>query len=96
VIVYPLPNVAIGMRQVVTAMRQIGYRARLKVDNNPNYFGYVADSRHRVHAAFFGWVAGDNSASGFFVGGCSTARRSSRPAPTAGTRPGSATHQSTG
>jgi peptide/nickel transport system substrate-binding protein len=68
VVVYTAQPVAAGIRGVVTAMRQIGYRASLKVDNSPNYFGYVADSRHRVQASFFGWVADDISASDFFVG----------------------------
>jgi ABC-type transport system substrate-binding protein len=57
------------MRQVVTAMRQIGYHPRLKIyDGKEEYFTYIGDSRHRVQAAFFGWVADDFSASDFFVG----------------------------
>jgi peptide/nickel transport system substrate-binding protein len=48
-------------------MNQIGYRARLVASNNDNYFGYLADSRHHVQAAFFGWVADDVTASDFFV-----------------------------
>jgi ABC-type transport system substrate-binding protein len=68
--VYALPSNAAGLRHVVTALQQLGYRAQLVVYNNPklDYFSFVADSRHKVQAAFFGWVAGDVNAGGFFDG----------------------------
>lgn len=68
VVLYTLPDQVAGMRQVVAAMNQIGYRASIKVDNSPNYFGDTADSSHRVQASFYGWVADDISASDFFLG----------------------------
>jgi len=70
VTVYALPSNAAGLKHVVTALRQLGYRAQLVVYDNQNgdYFSYVANSRNKVQAAFFGWVAGDVNAGGFFEG----------------------------
>jgi peptide/nickel transport system substrate-binding protein len=68
VTVWSLPNTSPGIRDVVSALRTLGYHARLAIYNHPNgdYFGYIADSRHKVQAGFFGWVADNPSASNFF------------------------------
>jgi peptide/nickel transport system substrate-binding protein len=49
-----------GMKHVVTVLRQLGYRAKLVLytKEQPDYFSYLADSRHHFQAAFGGWVAG--------------------------------------
>jgi len=70
VTVYALHSNAAGLQHVVTALRQIGYQARLVVYDNSkgDYFNYAADSRNKIQAAFFGWVAGDVNAGAFFEG----------------------------
>lgn len=67
VVVYTLPNEVRSFAQIVSALRQIGYRASLKVDNR-DVFGYAANFRHRVKASFYGWVADDFAPSEFFIG----------------------------
>jgi peptide/nickel transport system substrate-binding protein len=62
-----IPTWAPGLKPVVAAMNQIGYHARLVVTDNPTYFTYISDSRHKVQAAGSGWVADDVAASDFFV-----------------------------
>jgi peptide/nickel transport system substrate-binding protein len=63
-----LPNVAPGLRPVVRALRDLGYRVTLKLAApTEDYFGYVEDSRHPVQAAFFGWIA-DAPSAGDFLG----------------------------
>jgi peptide/nickel transport system substrate-binding protein len=52
-------------KQVVIALRQLGYtdvQLRIMRDDT-RYFKYVANSRDRVQAAFFGWIGGDASPS---------------------------------
>ncbi|MDQ6849417.1 MAG: ABC transporter substrate-binding protein [Actinomycetota bacterium] len=67
VTVYAEPAQAPGLRHVISALTDLGYRARLVVWHKSDlaYFSYVADSRNKVQAAFYGWVANDASASSF-------------------------------
>ncbi len=66
VTVWSLPNPAPGVKAVVDALRELGYRVRFAVGNPAgNYFGYVADSRHKVQASFSAWFSDDPSVHGF-------------------------------
>ena len=66
VTVWSLPHPAPGVMEVVRALRDLGYRVSLKVGNpGGDYFAYVADSRHKVQASFFGWVSDDQSVEDF-------------------------------
>lgn len=61
-----LPNMAAGVRPVVTALRDLGYRVTLKAGNpGGDFFGYVEDSSHPVQATFIGWGADDPSGGDF-------------------------------
>jgi peptide/nickel transport system substrate-binding protein len=66
VTVWAPPNQAPGMQDVVTALQELGYRASLHIDKGNDYFGDVANSRNKVQAGFFGWVAGDENPEQFF------------------------------
>jgi peptide/nickel transport system substrate-binding protein len=63
--VWATPYTARSFRQVVTALRELGYSdVRLHiVRDDAKYFHYVEDSRNEAQAAFFGWIGGDNSPS---------------------------------
>ena len=66
VTLWSLPHPAPGVEAVVRALRDLGYRVTFKVGNpGGDYFAYVADSRHRVQASFFGWVSDDQSVEDF-------------------------------
>jgi peptide/nickel transport system substrate-binding protein len=65
--VYASPAVAAGMRPVVDALNQLGYRAKLVVYTKDDYFSFVADSRNKVQASFGGWVAGAPNPEDFLV-----------------------------
>ena len=52
----PLPSLATG-RYVVSVLDQLGYRASLRILNPNAYYGALNDSRNRVQAGFFGWLA---------------------------------------
>jgi YVTN family beta-propeller protein len=54
-----------AFRDIPVALRQLGYRhVRLHItSSDPSYFDFVANSRNRVQAAFFGWIGGDASPS---------------------------------
>lgn len=66
VTVWSLPNPAPGVQAVVAALSDLGYRAHLKVGSpGGDYFGYTADSRNKVQAAFYGWYSDDPSPHGF-------------------------------
>jgi YVTN family beta-propeller protein len=69
VTVWSPPLLAAGMRHVVVALNQLGYRARLALykKERPDYFSYLADSRSRFQAAFGGWVADVPNAANFLV-----------------------------
>jgi YVTN family beta-propeller protein len=49
---------AAGMQHVVAALKQLGYHANLVVQNATQYYDYVANSKNKVQAAYFGWVVG--------------------------------------
>ena len=67
VTVWTLPNPAPAIRQVVTALHEIGFRhARIHVSANPNYFEFIADSTNRVQAFAETWTPNEPSASQFF------------------------------
>ncbi|HJQ43291.1 MAG TPA: ABC transporter substrate-binding protein, partial [Jatrophihabitantaceae bacterium] len=67
VTVYSLPIPAAGVKHVVDALNQLGYHAKLtQYPSVDSYFQYVANSSHRVQAAFFGWVANNVNAGDFF------------------------------
>ena len=66
VTVWTLPPPAPAIRQVVTALHEIGFRhARLHVSTNPNYFDYINNSTHLVQAAVEAWTPNEPSASQF-------------------------------
>jgi len=66
VTVWSLPHPAPGVEAVVRALRDLGYRVTFKVGNpGGDYFAYVADSRHKVQASFFGWISDDQSVEDF-------------------------------
>jgi ABC-type transport system substrate-binding protein len=63
---------------VIDALNDLGYDARLDVyDGDPGaYFDWVSNSRHKVQAAFFGWINGDaTAASALDLWRCSAYRR---------------------
>jgi peptide/nickel transport system substrate-binding protein len=70
VTVYSLGKPAPGMRAVVAALRDLHYRVTFTVDNPANldaYFNYVADSAHKMQAAFFGTIAVDANPADFIA-----------------------------
>jgi peptide/nickel transport system substrate-binding protein len=63
--VYGPPGMRPALLHVVSALRDLHYRARFQIRSTTldnKYFDYVRDSRNRVQAGFFGWVAGGVSA----------------------------------
>jgi peptide/nickel transport system substrate-binding protein len=71
VTVWSLPNPSPGIRHVVAALKELHFPARLRVYSDlahaGDYFGHVNNSRNRVQAAFWGWVASDVSAADFLI-----------------------------
>lgn len=66
-------NGAAGLRHVVAALHALGYRARLSIYRGSvyKYFEYVADSRNRIQAGFYGWVIGNGGVGPYFsLWGC--------------------------
>lgn len=66
VIVWAWPISAPGMGYVVTALRELGYHAKLRVwpDMSYNYFHYIGDTRNHVQAGFWGWVGSGGNTGG--------------------------------
>jgi ABC-type transport system substrate-binding protein len=56
------PSTRQAFSHVVDALNKLGYDAHLEQYQGNDYFGYVADSRHKVQAAFWGWINGDATA----------------------------------
>jgi ABC-type transport system substrate-binding protein len=68
VTVYASTASAAGMRDVVKALKDLGYRADTFVDKDElHHFYFAADTRNNVQAASFGWVASDPSPANFLT-----------------------------
>jgi YVTN family beta-propeller protein len=50
----PFPSLATG-RYIVSVLRQIGYRASLRITSLGAYYNVLGDSRNHVQAGFFSW-----------------------------------------
>jgi peptide/nickel transport system substrate-binding protein len=63
VTVWAEPAAKRGFAQVVSVLRQLGFPARLRLISSGagDYFPFVADSRNKVQAFFYGFIAGDAS-----------------------------------
>ncbi len=61
VTLYAQPPVAPGLGPVVTALRTLGYRAKVSVYNGTDYFEHVGNSRYKIQGGFYGWVADSGS-----------------------------------
>jgi len=62
----PTPQTAVNeTRDTVTALRQLGYRASLRLLPDSTYFGYTNDSRNRAQVIDGGWSADFPSADDF-------------------------------
>jgi YVTN family beta-propeller protein len=68
VTLWSLPHPAPGVKVVVRALRDLGYRVTFSVGNpGGNFFAYVGDSRHKVQASFVVWAADGLSGGAFIV-----------------------------
>ncbi len=61
------PRTAAGMQDVVGALDQLGYRAKLVVYPKDDYFSYIGNSANKVQASFAGWVAEPPNPEDFIV-----------------------------
>jgi peptide/nickel transport system substrate-binding protein len=68
VTVWSTLHAAPGIQHIVDALRELHYHVRFRVwpKASFDYFPYVLDSRHRVQAAFMGWLTYDASAANQF------------------------------
>jgi ABC-type transport system substrate-binding protein len=62
VTVYDGETSAKAFGHIVDALNKLGYDAHLVVYHKDDYFDFVADSRNKVQAAFFGWITSDATA----------------------------------
>jgi YVTN family beta-propeller protein len=63
VTVYAEPPQVASFRPIVTALRTLGYRARIAAYSGPDYyFDHVGDSSYKIQAGAYGWVPTDASA----------------------------------
>jgi len=67
VVVWSLNLVTEGTSQVVSALRSLGYRARLKTVNNDRYYDALGKAGDSVQAGFNSWVVDYPSGAGFIL-----------------------------
>jgi peptide/nickel transport system substrate-binding protein len=79
VTLYAEPPSAAGLGPVVTALRTLGYRAKIFVYTHTDYFDHVTNSRYKIQGGFYGWVGDSGSAAGFLTSyGCQAFTPASR------------------
>jgi peptide/nickel transport system substrate-binding protein len=58
VTVYTMPERMPATREVVSALKRLGYRASLRVEPFESYWPKVQDKKTRAQAGMYGWISG--------------------------------------